>query len=145
MQFIGVTEQNVVQRTSKRVLWLLVLLQSRLAPGLCGGVVCCTWTPACPATTANIVSGLFDLLGFNAEKYPGLSRRMNDIAYLKAADSLRRGYQAMVFVHSRKDTGEGSMGTDPTTAAAGTTTYALASVATLCPAACFFSVAFFRL
>ena len=31
---------------------------------------------------------------------------MNDICYDVVTDSLRRGYQVMVFVHSRKGTGE---------------------------------------
>ena len=34
------------------------------------------------------------------------TRIMEDIAYEKAVDALRRGFQAMVFVHSRKDTGK---------------------------------------
>jgi superfamily II RNA helicase len=33
-------------------------------------------------------------------------KKMNDICYDVVADSLRRGYQVMVFVHSRKGTGE---------------------------------------
>ncbi|KAK9868384.1 hypothetical protein WJX84_004044 [Apatococcus fuscideae] len=31
---------------------------------------------------------------------------MDDVAYQKVVDSLKRGYQAMIFVHSRKDTGK---------------------------------------
>ena len=43
-----------------------------------------------------------------AEKGPFLARQaaMAEVCYEKVADSLRRGYQAMVFVHSRKDTGK---------------------------------------
>jgi len=41
-----------------------------------------------------------------ADKGPFFARQaaMSDVCYDKVADSLRRGYQAMVFVHSRKDT-----------------------------------------
>jgi hypothetical protein len=47
-----------------------------------------------------------------ADKGPFLARNqaMADVCYDKVSDSLRRGYQAMVFVHSRKDTGKTARG-----------------------------------
>lgn len=49
-----------------------------------------------------------------AQQYIGISEHnflarielLNEICYNKVVDSLRRGHQAMVFVHSRKDTGK---------------------------------------
>ncbi|KAL2935467.1 DExH-box ATP-dependent RNA helicase DExH14 [Bienertia sinuspersici] len=49
-----------------------------------------------------------------AQQYIGISEKnflartelLNKICYYKVVDSLKQGHQAMVFVHSRKDTGK---------------------------------------
>ncbi|CAA0836045.1 U5 small nuclear ribonucleoprotein helicase [Striga hermonthica] len=45
-------------------------------------------------------------IGISEHNYLARNDLMNDICYNKVVDSLRRGHQVMVFVHSRKDTGK---------------------------------------
>ncbi|KAL2639649.1 hypothetical protein AAZV13_06G182700 [Glycine max] len=43
-------------------------------------------------------------IGISEPNFAARNELLNDICYTKIADSLRQGHQAMVFVHSRKDT-----------------------------------------
>ncbi|XP_014495737.1 DExH-box ATP-dependent RNA helicase DExH14 isoform X2 [Vigna radiata var. radiata] len=43
-------------------------------------------------------------IGISEPNFAARNELLNDICYRKVADSLRQGHQAMVFVHSRKDT-----------------------------------------
>ncbi|XP_012853916.1 PREDICTED: activating signal cointegrator 1 complex subunit 3 isoform X2 [Erythranthe guttata] len=43
-------------------------------------------------------------IGISERNYSARNELMNEICYNKVVDSLRRGHQVMVFVHSRKDT-----------------------------------------
>ncbi|WCJ35849.1 Activating signal cointegrator 1 complex subunit 3 [Euphorbia peplus] len=43
-------------------------------------------------------------IGISEQNYLARNELLNDICYKKVVDSLRQGHQAMVFVHSRKDT-----------------------------------------
>lgn len=45
-------------------------------------------------------------IGVSTKGRSAQERKMNDICYEVVSDSLRRGHQVMVFVHSRKGTGE---------------------------------------
>ncbi|KAF6165076.1 hypothetical protein GIB67_000660 [Kingdonia uniflora] len=45
-------------------------------------------------------------IGISEKNYVARSRLLNEICYNKVLDSIKQGYQAMVFVHSRKDTGK---------------------------------------
>ncbi|EPS71469.1 hypothetical protein M569_03289, partial [Genlisea aurea] len=45
-------------------------------------------------------------VGISESSFLARNELMNEICYNKVADSLRRGHQVMVFVHSRKDTGK---------------------------------------
>ncbi|KAF5832046.1 Sec63 Brl domain-containing protein [Dunaliella salina] len=47
-----------------------------------------------------------DFVGVTVNNFAARNNMMTEICYNKVADSLKRGYQAMVFVHSRKDTGK---------------------------------------
>lgn len=48
-------------------------------------------------------------IGVSEPSLVGRTRVMNQVCWDKVAESLRGGYQAMVFVHSRKETGEGQL------------------------------------
>lgn len=43
-------------------------------------------------------------IGISEQNFAARNELLNDICYKKVVDSLRQGHQAMVFVHSRKDT-----------------------------------------
>ncbi|KAM1340459.1 hypothetical protein ACFX2H_038850 [Malus domestica] len=43
-------------------------------------------------------------IGISEQNFAARNELMNEICYKKVVESLRQGYQAMVFVHSRKDT-----------------------------------------
>ncbi|PIN12779.1 ATP-dependent RNA helicase [Handroanthus impetiginosus] len=45
-------------------------------------------------------------IGISEHNFLARNELMNEICYNKVVDSLRRGHQVMVFVHSRKDTGK---------------------------------------
>ncbi|KAG8388728.1 hypothetical protein BUALT_Bualt02G0155500 [Buddleja alternifolia] len=45
-------------------------------------------------------------IGISEHNYLARNQLMNEICYNKVVDSIRRGHQVMVFVHSRKDTGK---------------------------------------
>ncbi|KAL6580046.1 activating signal cointegrator 1 complex subunit [Orobanche minor] len=45
-------------------------------------------------------------IGISEHNFSARNDLMNEICYNKVVDSLRRGHQVMVFVHSRKDTGK---------------------------------------
>ncbi|KAL8547142.1 hypothetical protein ACS0TY_006743 [Phlomoides rotata] len=45
-------------------------------------------------------------IGISEHNFSARNEKMNEICYNKVVDSLRRGHQVMVFVHSRKDTGK---------------------------------------
>ncbi|GAB4846226.1 activating signal cointegrator 1 complex subunit [Ancistrocladus abbreviatus] len=45
-------------------------------------------------------------IGISEKNFAARNELLNRICYNKVADSLRQGHQAMVFVHSRKDTGK---------------------------------------
>ncbi|KAL5723149.1 DNA helicase [Ranunculus cassubicifolius] len=45
-------------------------------------------------------------IGISEQNFVARNLLLNEICYNKVADSLKQGYQAMVFVHSRKDTGK---------------------------------------
>ncbi|KAK6153447.1 hypothetical protein DH2020_013086 [Rehmannia glutinosa] len=45
-------------------------------------------------------------IGISEHNFLARNKLMNEICYNKVVDSLRRGHQVMVFVHSRKDTGK---------------------------------------
>ncbi|KAF9624190.1 hypothetical protein IFM89_008128 [Coptis chinensis] len=45
-------------------------------------------------------------IGISEPNYAARNLLLNEICYNKVVDSLKQGYQAMVFVHSRKDTGK---------------------------------------
>ncbi|KAK4427739.1 DExH-box ATP-dependent RNA helicase DExH14 [Sesamum alatum] len=45
-------------------------------------------------------------IGISEHNFLARNEMMNEICYNKVVDSLRRGHQVMVFVHSRKDTGK---------------------------------------
>ncbi|XP_051152610.1 DExH-box ATP-dependent RNA helicase DExH14 isoform X2 [Andrographis paniculata] len=45
-------------------------------------------------------------IGISEHNYIARNELMHEVCYNKVADSLRRGHQVMVFVHSRKDTGK---------------------------------------
>ncbi|KAH7850882.1 hypothetical protein Vadar_004154 [Vaccinium darrowii] len=45
-------------------------------------------------------------IGISEHNFQARTNLLNEICYNKVVDSLRRGHQAMVFVHSRKDTGK---------------------------------------
>lgn len=45
-------------------------------------------------------------IGISEKNFGARTTIMDDVTYQKVADSLKRGFQAMVFVHSRKDTGK---------------------------------------
>ncbi|KAL6011996.1 hypothetical protein ACLOJK_002466 [Asimina triloba] len=45
-------------------------------------------------------------IGVSESSFAARNNLLNEICYNKVADSLRQGHQAMVFVHSRKDTGK---------------------------------------
>ncbi|KAL5705274.1 DNA helicase [Ranunculus cassubicifolius] len=45
-------------------------------------------------------------IGISEQNFVARNHLQNDICYSKVADSLKQGYQAMIFVHSRKDTGK---------------------------------------
>ena len=45
-------------------------------------------------------------VGISERNFMARSALMDEICYQKVADSVRKGHQAMVFVHSRKDTGK---------------------------------------
>ncbi|GKC64226.1 DExH-box ATP-dependent RNA helicase DExH14, partial [Tanacetum coccineum] len=45
-------------------------------------------------------------IGITEPNFQARNELMNEICYRKVADSIKQGYQVMVFVHSRKDTGK---------------------------------------
>lgn len=45
-------------------------------------------------------------IGISEQNFVARNMLLNEICYNKVSDSLKQGYQAMVFVHSRKDTGK---------------------------------------
>lgn len=47
-----------------------------------------------------------EYIGITEHNFQARTNLLNEICYNKVVDSLRRGHQAMIFVHSRKDTGK---------------------------------------